>query len=107
MMIKDKTIEFIILIVLMMGTYSFLRLNYVVSVIFMTPYVLILFKLLGVGMVVDERIIDTLIGSTIAFVASYLIFPTWEYEQIQDNLKNVISANVNYLTKIAESIWGI
>jgi uncharacterized membrane protein (TIGR01666 family) len=107
MLIKDKTIEFIVLIVLMMGTYSFLRLNYVVSVIFMTPYVLILFKLLGVGMVVDERIIDTLIGSTIAFIASYLIFPTWEFEQIQDNLKNVITANVNYLSKIAESIWGI
>ncbi len=106
MLIKDKTIEFIVLIVLMMGTYSFLRLNYVVSVIFMTPYVLILFKLLGVGMVVDERIIDTLIGSTIAFIASYLIFPTWEFEQIQDNLKNVITANVNYLSKIAESIWG-
>jgi uncharacterized membrane protein (TIGR01666 family) len=106
MLIKDKTIEFIILIVLMMGTYSFLRLNYVVSVIFMTPYVLILFKLLGVGMVVEERIIDTIIGSSIAFIASYLIFPTWEYEQIQDNLKNVISANVNYLAKIAESIGG-
>jgi uncharacterized membrane protein (TIGR01666 family) len=107
MLIQDKTTEFIVLIVLMMGTYSFLRLNYVVSVIFMTPYVLILFKLLGVGMVVDERIIDTIIGSTIAFVASYLVFPTWEFEQIQDNLKNVISANVNYLAKIAESIWGI
>lgn len=107
MFIPDKTIDFVILIVLMMGTYSFLRLNYVVSVIFMTPYVLILFKLLGVGMVVEERIIDTVIGSTIAFIASYLIFPSWEFEQIQNNLKNVISANVNYLAKIAESILGM
>jgi uncharacterized membrane protein (TIGR01666 family) len=104
--IPGKAIEFIFLIVFMLGTYSFLRLNYVISVIFMTPYVLILFKLLGVGRVVEERIIDTLIGSSIAFIASYLIFPSWEFEKIQVNLRDVIHANVNYLVKIAESISG-
>jgi len=62
--------------------------------------------LLGVGAVVEERVIDTLIGSTIAFIGSYLIFPSWEFQQIQDNLKGVIYANVNYLVKIAESVWG-
>ena len=105
--IPDTTVEFILLVVLMLGTYSFLRLNYVVSVIFMTPYVLILFKFLGVGFVVKERIVDTIIGSSIAFIASYLIFPTWEFEQIKENLRDVIKANVTYLVKIAESIWGL
>ncbi|SHM23083.1 FUSC family membrane protein [Mucilaginibacter sp. OK098] len=104
--IPDKDAQFILLIILMIGTYSFLRLNYVVSVIFMTPYVLILFKFLGVGLVVKERIIDTIIGSSIAFIASYLIFPSWEFEQIQQNLREVINANVSYLAKIAESILG-
>ncbi len=104
--IPNKDVEFILLVILMIGTYSFLRLNYVVSVIFMTPYVLILFKFLGVGFVVKERIVDTIIGSTIAFLASYLIFPSWEFEQIQQNLREVINANVNYLVKIADSILG-
>jgi uncharacterized membrane protein (TIGR01666 family) len=104
--IPNKTVEFILLVVLMIGTYSFLRLNYVVSVILMTPYVLILFKFLGVGQVVEERIIDTLIGSTIAFIASYLIFPSWEFELIQENLADVLHANTRYLAKIAESILG-
>jgi uncharacterized membrane protein (TIGR01666 family) len=104
--IPDKDVQFILLVVLMIGTYSFLRLNYVVSVIFMTPYVLILFKFLGVGFVVKERIVDTIIGSSIAFIASYLIFPSWEFEQIQQNLAAVINANVNYLVKIANSIFG-
>ncbi len=72
----------------------------------MTPYVLILFKFLGVGLVVKERIVDTLIGSSIALIASYALFPSWEFEQIQDNLKDVICANLNYLIKIAESISG-
>jgi uncharacterized membrane protein (TIGR01666 family) len=104
--IPDKDAQFILLIVFMIGTYSFLRLNYVVSVIFMTPYVLILFKFLGVGLVVKERIIDTIIGSSIAFIASYVIFPSWEFEQIRENLREVINANVNYLATIAESILG-
>ncbi|AMR33386.1 hypothetical protein A0256_19155 [Mucilaginibacter sp. PAMC 26640] len=106
--IPDKTAQFIILVVLMIGTYSFLRLNYIVSVILMTPYVLILFKFLGVGLlnVAQERIIDTAIGSSIALIASYLIFPTWEFEQIRVDLKAVIVANINYLKKVSESISG-
>jgi len=105
-LIPDPTIQFVLLVVFMLGTYSFTRLNYVVSVIFTTPYVLILFKFLGVGVLVKERIIDTIIGSTIAFLASYLLFPSWEFEQIQQNLADVIRANLNYLVKIAESISG-
>jgi uncharacterized membrane protein (TIGR01666 family) len=105
--IPDKGAQFIFLVVLMMGTYSFLRLNYVVSVIFMTPYVLILFKLLGVGLLVEERIVDTIMGSTIALMASYLIFPSWEIDQIQDSMRDVIYANITYLVKIAESVSGI
>jgi uncharacterized membrane protein (TIGR01666 family) len=104
--VPNKDVQFVLLVFLMIGTYSFLRLNYVISVIFMTPYVLILFKFLGVGFVVKERIIDTIIGSSIAFIASYIIFPSWEFELIQENLREVINANVSYLVKIAESILG-
>ncbi|HVW96716.1 MAG TPA: FUSC family membrane protein [Mucilaginibacter sp.] len=104
--VPDTDMLFVILVFLMLGTYSFLRLNYVVSVIFMTPYVLILFKFLGVGMVVGERIIDTLIGSTIAFSASYLVFPSWEFELIQNSMAEALAANANYLVKIAGSLLG-
>ncbi|HEY0244504.1 MAG TPA: FUSC family membrane protein, partial [Mucilaginibacter sp.] len=106
--IPNSDVQFVLLVVLMIGTYSFQRLNYVVSVILMTPYVLILFKFLGVGHldIVEERIVDTLIGSTIAFIASYWLFPSWEFEQLKESLADVIYANVNYLVKIAESITG-
>jgi uncharacterized membrane protein (TIGR01666 family) len=104
--VHDKTTQFIVLVFFMLGCYSFLRLNYVVSVIFMTPYILVLFSFLGVNHIVQERITDTIIGSVIAFIASYLIFPAWEFEQIQQNLRDMICANVNYLVKIAESISG-
>lgn len=106
--IPNTKAEFFLMLFFMMGAYSFQRLNYVVSVIFMTPFVLILFKFLGVGHlnIVEERVVDTVIGSTIAFIASYLIFPTWEFEQIKRSLADVICSNLNYLVKIAQSVTG-
>lgn len=106
LLVHNQTALFICLIFFMLGCYSFLRLNYVVSVIFMTPYILVLFSFLGVNHIVEERITDTIIGSVIAFIASYLIFPSWEFELIQENLRDVIYANAVYLSKIAENICG-
>lgn len=104
--IPNTTVQFVLLSIFMLGTYSFQRLNYVVSVIFMTPYVLIFFKFLGVGhlSLFEERVLDTIIGSTIALAASYWLFPSWEFELINTNLRDVVFANANYLVKLAERI---
>ncbi len=104
--IPNDTALFIILTVLMVGAYSFQRVNYIVSVILMTPYILILFKFLGISNVVNERISDTAIGSGLAFISSYLILPTWEFYQIRENLGDVLTANINYLLKVAETLSG-
>jgi len=102
--VHDKTALLICMIFFMLGCYSFQRLNYVVSVLLMTPYILILFSFLGVNHIVSERITDTIIGSAIAFIASYLIFPSWESELIRDDMRDMMYANANYLAKIADSI---
>jgi len=106
--IPNKDVEFMLFIVLMIGTYSFTRLNYIVAVIFMTPYVFLLFKFLGVTStsLVQERIVDTAIGSAIAFAAMYIILPRWELEDVPKYLAGVIRANAAYLAKIAETITG-
>lgn len=106
--IQDRTAQFAFLLVFMVGSYSFQRRNYVVSVIFMTPFVLILFNFLGAGSVniVQERIIDTLIGSAIAITASYLILPNWEAEQIQKFMREMLEANAAYLQKLADALAG-
>jgi uncharacterized membrane protein (TIGR01666 family) len=106
--VPNQTIQFIFLLICMVGTYSFQRINYVVSVLFMTPFVLILFNFLGNGNinVAEERIIDTLIGSAIAFMASYFLFPSWESEQMEKFLREMLSANLNYLQKLADILAG-
>lgn len=97
--VDNHTILLILMVLFMIGTYSFNRTNYIVMVILMTPYILILFDFLGVGKlnIVEERVFDTLIGSVIAFAASYLVFPTWESSQVQKNIEAVLKANMEYL----------
>lgn len=106
--IKDQTARFILLLLFMVGAYSFQRLNYIVSVLFMTPYVLILFSFLGANNlnIAKERIVDTLIGSLIAFIASYFVLPSWEYHQLKNYTRGVLIANYNYLVKVADNLTG-
>jgi len=100
--IHDKNTLFAILLLCMIGSYSFQRKNYVVSVLFMTPYILILFDFLGMGSIAlaRERIYDTFIGSGIALLASYSLFPTWEYEKLKEAMLNVLSANKAYYEQV-------
>jgi len=105
---KDKAILFALLVFFMLGTYTFKTLNYVVMVIFLTPYVLILFHFLGIGAlnVAGERLLDTAIGSLLAAMASYFLFPLWEASQIQTFMANVLKANIHYLQKLSELFSG-
>lgn len=106
--IDNKSILFGMMVVLMVATYSFQRVKYFVSVICMTPFILILFSFLGVGFMelIKERVLDTVIGCVIAFLAGYLLFPIWESAQLHTYLKNMLQANNKYLHKVAEALAG-
>ncbi|TGE27082.1 FUSC family membrane protein [Hymenobacter metallicola] len=109
LLIPDQTVQFVCMVVLMVISYSFQRTNYIVTVTCLTPFILIMFSLLGVGYVgvVEERILDTFIGCAIAFSAGYFLFPKWESEQLEDFMRAVLRANLHYLHKLAESISGV
>ncbi len=100
--IDDKHTLFVILLICMIGCYSFARKNYVISVLFMTPYILVLFDFLGMGglSIAKERIYDTLIGSGIALVASYFLFPNWEHEKLKEAMVDTLKANLVYFEQV-------
>lgn len=100
--IHDRNVLFGIIIFFMVGTYTYMRLNYIVMVIFTTPYILILFNLLGLGFlkIAEERLLDTGIACFLSFLASYLLFPHWESLQLDTYMKQVLKANINYLQKL-------
>ncbi|HEY1008723.1 MAG TPA: FUSC family protein, partial [Daejeonella sp.] len=104
--VKDQTALFVFLLFFMVGAYSFQRLNYIVSVLFMTPYTLILFSFLGENnlTVAQERIIDTFVGSFIALGASFFILPNWEYYHLKSFMREVLVANHQYLLNVADEL---
>jgi uncharacterized membrane protein YccC len=107
--IKDRTALFFIMLVLMLGTYSLLRTNYMWSVIFMTPYVLLIFQLLydtPLKNVLTDRLIDTSIGSAIAFIANLLLVPLWEHEQISGYIATAIEKNTAWFKTVVTEFMG-
>lgn len=106
--VHDRTVLFVLIIFFMIGTYTFIRVNYIVMVIFTTPYILILLSLLGVGFInaTEERLLDTAIGSVLSLMASYLLFPHWESTQLENYMVNVLKANLNYLKQLAQLFSG-
>ncbi|MFL5789424.1 MAG: FUSC family membrane protein [Flavisolibacter sp.] len=107
--VHNKNIQLAFLIIFMIGTYSFIRINYLVMVLCTTPYILILFNFLGLGFkeVAEERLLDTAIGCAIAFSASYFLFPHWESAQVKTYMKQMLKANAQYLSLVAELLSGV
>jgi uncharacterized membrane protein (TIGR01666 family) len=107
--IKDRQSLFVLMILFMIGTYVFIRTNYLVAVILMTPYILLLFHLLypaDFRTVLSDRVIDTAIGSAIAFLANLLIIPSWEHERIIDFMTAALEANATYFRDVTGAFLG-
>ena len=108
-LIHSTAVLFVCMFIAMPITYSFQRHKYLVAVIFMTPYILILFHFMHVGLleVAEERVLDTVIGSAIALLAGFLILPDWESDQIRKYLSAMLQSNYRYLRAVRDSIKGI
>lgn len=106
--VHDRIVLFFIMAFFMVGTYTYVRLKYIIMVIFMTPYLLILFNFLGLGIldVAGERLLDTAIASLLAFMASYFLFPFWESKQLPGYMASVLKANLEYLQKLSDILCG-
>ncbi len=102
--IHGKTTLFVIMIVMMATCYSFLRINYFVSVLTMTPYLVLFFHMLYpdmISVVLKDRLVDTAIGSGIAFFASIFFVPAWEHESIRSFMIKMLEANKKYYGMVA------
>ena len=95
------------ILLLLTSIYLFfygLKKNYVVAAIFITTYVLASFNILsnqGIAVMVP-RVIDTLIGGTLAFLVVRFVWPDWQYKQLPGLLLHAVSKNKRYF----ESIYG-
>lgn len=107
--VKNGTALLIIMIALMAIAYSFLRKSYFIGVLFMTPYVILFFHLLNPGnftAVLTDRVVDTAIGSGIAFIASIFLVPAWEHTTIKAYMVSMLEENSYYFSMISSVFSG-
>ena len=97
--ISNPTLLLIILLLSMLIGYSALRVHYFTFVVFLTIFVVISLYFLNpyeFQTLIQERLLDTLIGSVIAFLASRFIFPRWEHHEISASMQKMLDANRQY-----------
>ncbi|HEX8355848.1 MAG TPA: FUSC family protein, partial [Segetibacter sp.] len=107
--IQNSTVLLILLIIFMAASYSFMRVNYFVMVLLMTPYLILFYHLLNPAdftVLLKDRIIDTIIGSAIAFIASFFLFPSWEREKIKPVMAEMLTEVQNYFSVTASVFNG-
>ncbi|HNX04298.1 MAG TPA: YccS family putative transporter [Opitutales bacterium] len=82
--------------------FASLRKNYSVSVIFITTFVMCAFNLVseqGVALMVP-RLVDTLIGSGLAFLSVRLLWPDWQFRRLPGLLDEALGKNAAYFKAI-------
>ena len=102
--VKNNLALMAIMIIFMAGCYMFIRTRYFISVLLMTPYLVIFFHLIypsAVTSLLYDRLLDTAIGSAIAFVASLFFVPAWEHTTIKKYMDAATQRNIAYYNKLA------
>ncbi|WP_281337309.1 FUSC family protein [Flavobacterium eburneipallidum] len=77
--------------------------NYRIGTSFITLHVIFIFAILNPtdDDIILYRILDTCVGATLAILANYFLWPFWEFLNTNENIKNSIEANKNYLKQIS------
>lgn len=97
--LSDANMLLAILVISMLIGYSLLQVNYFGFVVFLTVFVVISFYFLNpfeFKSLIRERLIDTIIGSAIAFLGSRYVFPVWGHEEIRESMQKMLAANGQY-----------
>ncbi|WP_310559080.1 FUSC family membrane protein [Flavobacterium sp.] len=88
---NDIAISTLTIISILLG-FSFTHTNYKISATFVTMYIVFVYGLLtpNIEDVIQYRIIDTLVGSSLAFLTNHFLWPSWEFLNIPIYFKNSI-----------------
>lgn len=83
--------------------FAFRQVQYAQATLFITLLVLLCFNLLGEGFEVAlPRIVDTLLGCALAWLAVAFIWPDWRFRQLPAVAARTLNANCRYLDAIME-----
>ncbi len=83
--------------------YSLVQLNFRNAAVFVTINVIFVYAIFehNILAVIQYRILDTLIGASLAFASNYILWPTWQFQNIQEEFGKAITSNQNLLKQVA------
>lgn len=83
--------------------FAFRQIQYAQATLFITLLVLLCFNLLGEGFEVAlPRVVDTLLGCGLAWLAVAFVWPDWRFRQLPAVAERTLNANCRYLDAIME-----
>lgn len=90
-------------IIAMILGFSFTPTNYKIGATFITIYVIFVYGILtpNIEDVIQYRVLDTLVGALLSFLANSFIWPSWEFLSVPVFIEKSILSNRNYLKEIS------
>ncbi len=112
LLITNQVVLLILMFVYILLTFSLIRTKYMYGALFLTAFFLIgYFFFTGVDdygfLLLQERILDTIIGCLLSYLSFYVILPTWESNSIKGYLNNAVKSNIHFLNLIFNKFAGI
>lgn len=102
LIVQNRIVFGIMAVVSLVLAFSMIQKNYKTAAAFITLNVVFVYSLLrpDVLEVIQYRVLDTLVGAGLAFMANKFLWPTWEYTSILDYISSSIKANREFLNEI-------
>ncbi|WP_291909235.1 FUSC family membrane protein [Chitinophaga sp. CB10] len=99
---SNGTIIFFAMLLCILGAYSFMSFRYTLSVFFVTPFVIFLLHFLHPSDLYNaaQRVLDTFIGGSLAFIANMVVWPSWEHTFLPDYMKKMLETNRRYFDTV-------
>lgn len=100
---QNTVVYAVIAIISLPLAFSLVQLNYRNAAVFITLNVVFVFAIFepNILSVIQYRIIDTLIGASLSFVAIYFLWPSWQVQNIHEYFRKAIQSNQLFLKEIA------
>tara|TARA_R110002049_G_scaffold188220_1_gene356541 strand:- start:3135 stop:5315 length:2181 start_codon:yes stop_codon:yes gene_type:complete len=91
-------------VVSLIVAFSMVQKNYRAGATFITLTVVFVYAIIrpDIITVIQYRVLDTLIGAGLSFVAMLWILPAWEFMEIREQIENSVKANKGFLAQIAQ-----
>ncbi|MGO3811341.1 FUSC family protein [Mesonia sp.] len=100
--VQNPLVFMILGVICLIFAFSMIQKNYVGAAAFITLNVVFIYALMQPNIldVIQFRVIDTIIGSGLAFFGNFILWPSWESSFYKKNVVDALQANINYLKEI-------